>query len=171
MPANAADAERVNAIVLLRRVLEEAPSRLDKLSDTPVARRPCPAKWSPKEHLGHLLDSATINHHRLILAQLEENPALPGYDRNRWVELHGYQQRDWRELIESWRVLNRELLAAAETAPEAAWRCTCSIAGSAPQTLQFMFEEYVDHLLHHLQHIGIQVDDLRADDRRPTTND
>ncbi len=162
MAAKAANVDRVNAIALLRRLLEEAPSRLEKLPQTTVARKPSAARWSPKEHLGHLLDSAAVNHQRLVLAQLEENPALPGYDRNRWVELHGYQQRDWRELIESWRVLNRELLAAAEAASEPAWRRRCIVAGSVPQTLKIMFEEYVDHLLHHLEHIGIDVEDFRT---------
>ena len=150
------------SLILLRRLLNEVPPRLEKLPESAVVRKPSPPKWSSKEHLGHLLDSAANNYQRLVRTQLEENPAMPGYDRDRWVELQGYQKREWRELIESWRILNRQLLGAVEGAPEPAWQRTCTIAGAAPVTLQFVFEDYVDHLLHHLQHIGIEVEDFRT---------
>jgi hypothetical protein len=87
---------------------------------------------------------------------------MPGYDQNRWVALHAYRQRDWEELIELWYALNRQLLAAAESTPDSAWSRTLTVAGSEPLTLQFVFEDYVAHLLHHLQHIGIDVEDLRS---------
>src|SRR5262249_23546476 len=122
--------------------------------------KPATGKWSPKEELGHLLDSAANNHQRIVRAQLQENAALPGYEQNRWVELHKYQQRDWYDLISLWTALNRQLLAAAQSAPAAAWSCTLTVADSSPLTLKFVFEDYIQHMLHHLEHIGIAVNDL-----------
>ena len=114
-------------------------------------------KWSPKEELGHLLDSAANNHQRLVRAQLEDSPAMPGYEQARWVALHNYQGGDWEELIERWRRLNQQLLAVAEAAPSAAWSRTCTVGGQGPLTLQFILEDYVQHMLHHLDHIGVKV--------------
>ena len=74
--------------LLLRRLLEEVPPRLENLPEAAIARKPTPVKWSPKEQLGHLLDSAANNHQRMVRTQLEDNPAMPGYDGDRWVELH-----------------------------------------------------------------------------------
>src|SRR5271169_3891083 len=108
----------------LRTLIEEVPPRLSKLAQSQAELKPAPSKWSPKEELGHLLDSAANNHQRIVRAQLEDRPAMPGYDGPAWVELHAYQKRDWRELVETWVALNRQLLAAAETAPEAAWSRT-----------------------------------------------
>ena len=54
------------------------------------------------------------------------------------------------------------LLAAAEAVPNSAWSRTCTIADSAPLTLQFVFDDYLDHMLHHLRHMGVEVDDLVA---------
>jgi hypothetical protein len=153
--------------LLLRRLLEQVPARLENLSEAAVARKPSPVKWSAKEQLGHLLDSAANNHQRLVRTQLEDNPALPDYHGDRWVELHRYQQSDWRELIERWRTLNRQLLAAVESSSESAGQRTCTIGRSAPVTLQFVFEDYVDHMLHHLQHIGIEVGDFRKSFSEP----
>jgi hypothetical protein len=93
---------------------------------------------------------------------LEDNPAMPGYDQSAWVAVHAYQRRDWRELIEWWQALNRQLLAAAEAVPDSAWSRRLTVAGSDPLTLQFVFEDYLTHMLHHLQHIGIEVDDIRS---------
>jgi DinB superfamily len=146
----------------LRDLLARVPDRLLWLSADMVDSKPTPSAWSPKEELGHLLDSAANNHQRIVRAQLEDKPALPGYEQNRWVSIHAYQRRDWEELIQLWQALNRQLLAAAEAVPEAAWSRTLTVAGSEPLTLEFVFDDYVAHMLHHLRHIGVEVDDIRS---------
>ena len=69
-------------------------------------------------------------------------------------------RRDWRSLIERWTALNRQLLAAAEAVPDSAWSRTCTIADSRPLTLQFVFDDYVDHMLQHLRHMGVEMEDF-----------
>jgi len=149
-------------LTLLRDLLQRVPGRLEGLSKEKVESKPTPSTWSPKEELGHLLDSAANNHQRIVRAQSEDKLALPGYEQSRWVAVHAYQRRDWKELIDVWQALNRQLLAAAESVPDFAWSHTLTVAGSEPLTLRFVFEDYVTHMLHHLQHIGIEVDDLRS---------
>jgi len=68
---------------------------------------------------------------------------------------------EWVELIEIWRALNRQLSAAAQAVPDEAWSRAMTIANSEPLTLKFVFEDYLKHMLHHLEHIGIEVDDLQ----------
>jgi hypothetical protein len=147
----------------LRTLINEVPPKLSKLPLSQVELKPSPVKWSPKEELGHLLDSAANNHQRIVRTQLEHEPKMPGYDGDAWVELHKYQQRNWQEMIDLWRDLNRQLLAAAEAAPESAWSRTCTIADSLPLTLKFVFEDYIDHMVHHLKHIGVQVNDRKPE--------
>jgi hypothetical protein len=151
----------MQGLPLLKTLLDTMPSRLGKIPSS-QAEMPGSAQWSPKEELGHLLDSAANNHQRIVRAQLEDRPAMPGYDGDRWVELHAYRQRDWRELIGLWQALNRQLLAAAEAVPDSAWSRTCTIADSKPLTLKFVFEDYLDHMMHHLEHLGIRLEDLKA---------
>ena len=151
----------MQGLIKLRALLNEVPPRLNKLPLSQVELKPSPVKWSPKEELGHLLDSAANNHQRIVRTQLEDEPKMPGYDGNAWVKLHKYQHRDWPEMIELWHALNQQLLAAAEAVPDPAWPRTCTIADSLPLTLKFVFEDYVDHMVHHLRHIGIEVDDLK----------
>lgn len=147
---------------LLRDLLQQVPNRLEKLSQNKVENKPAPTTWSPKEELGHLLDSAANNHQRIVRAQFEDKLAMPGYEQNCWVAVNAYQRRDWKELIEVWQALNRQLLAASEAVPDDAWSHTLTVASSEPMTLQFVFDDYVAHMLHHLQHIGIEVDDIKS---------
>jgi len=147
----------------LRALINEIPLRLNKLAPSQVELKPSLSKWSPKQELGHLLDSAANNHQRIVRTQLEDSPKMPGYDGDAWVELHGYQQRNWEEMIELWRALDLQLLTAAEAAPDPAWSRTCTIADSLPLTLKFVFEDYLEHMIHHLKHIGIDMDDLKLE--------
>ena len=150
----------MEALNVLRNLLDHLPARLERLPAGQLTLKPDANRWSKQEEFGHLLDSASNNHQRIVRAQLQENPAMPGYEGDRWVELHHYQQREWRGLIAIWHALNQQLLTAASAAPKAAWQRTCTIAGSPPVALAFVFEDYIHHMLHHLRHIGVEVDDL-----------
>jgi DinB superfamily len=155
------------ALNSLRELLQRVPSHLERLSKDQVEGKATPSAWSPKEELGHLLDSAANNHQRIVRAQFENNLAMPGYEQNRWVAAHRYQSRDWHELIDLWKAFNRQLLAAAESVPESAWSNTLTVANSAPLTLEFVFDDYLVHMLHHLQHIGIETTDLASNGTMP----
>jgi hypothetical protein len=150
----------VNSLQSLRELIARLPGRLSAIPIDKAAQKPKPDAWSIKQELGHLLDSAANNHQRIVRAQLEEKPAMPGYDGDAWVELHRYQERDWSMLIDGWAALNRQLLAAAEAVPDAASTRTLTIADSAPLTLQFVFDDYIDHMLGRLRHMGVPVEDL-----------
>ena len=144
----------------LRFALTVMPGRLAGLSNERASASPAPQSWSPKQELGHLIDSAANNLQRIVRAQIENHLALPGYDGDRWVEVHGYRERYWSDLIALWRAGNSQLLAAAESAPQAAWSHTLSIGGGEPVTLRFVLDDYVDHMAGHLRHIGVEVDDI-----------
>jgi DinB superfamily len=147
--------ERFSAIVT------SAAHALRNLSPADASPRPKPGAWSKKEELGHLIDSAINNYARIIRAQNEDAPALPGYQQDVWVERQGYQDRDWSELISLWSAFNQHMLAAARRIPAEALTHTCTIAGSKPLTLEFVIEDYVDHMVHHLQHIGLDLSQFR----------
>jgi hypothetical protein len=153
----------MESLSLLKSLLEQIPGRLHAISSSQAAEKRTMSAWSRKEELGHLLDSTANNHQRIVRAQLEDRLAMPGYEQNRWVAIHRYQDRAWPELIELWQALNRQLLSAAESVPEDAWTRTLTIANSDPLTLRFVFDDYLKHMLHHLKHIGIEVDDLARD--------
>lgn len=150
----------MNSLESLRELIAHLPERLAGLPRDNVETKAASNSWSGKEELGHLLDSAANNYQRIVRTQIEEKPAMPNYDGDAWVALQRYQERDWRTLIGLWVSLNRQLLSAAEAATDSSWSRTLTIGDSAPLTLQFVFDDYVDHMLHHLRHMGVEVEDL-----------
>lgn len=134
-------------------LLEVTPARLAAISDQDAARRSGPRRWSPKEILGHLVDSAGNNHQRFVRAQLSSSVESPGYDQEHWVATQNYISEPWSDLIQLWLHFNRHLLHIMRTVHEDALETPISIRGAAPVTLSHVMVDYVRHLEHHLQQI------------------
>jgi nitroreductase len=148
----------------LASIVYEASVRLGAIAPERAGEKSAPDRWSPKEELGHLVDSATVNHQRIVRTILEDRPALPTYDGDRWVALHGYQSSQWMELIKLWLAVNEHILCVVDTVTADQWARTCTVDNSAPMTLSALVMSYIDHLLNHLSHIGIETSDLSEGD-------
>ncbi|MFB3921749.1 MAG: DinB family protein [Terriglobia bacterium] len=134
-------------------LLDEAPGRLLRFSDAEAEARPAPDKWSKKEILGHLIDSVSNNHQRIVRMQLQPQLSFPGYRQELWVGTQRYQQEPWRVMIQAWEGFNRHLLHVIAQIPEEKLANRCSLDGGEPMTLEFLVRDYVRHLRHHLGQI------------------
>jgi len=124
--------------------------QLKYISEEKLSQKPSPAKWSKKEIIGHLIDSAQNNIRRFIVAQYEDNPFIK-YDQDKWVALNNYQHADSSLLLELWYLMNRQIVGILQnTSAEAAQR-TCS-TGDA-HTIEWLAEDYVKHLKHHIHQV------------------
>jgi hypothetical protein len=148
----------------LRATIAASEPRLLALTDADTVRRHAPGKWSPREIIGHLIDSASNNHQRFVRAANMEDLVLPGYDQERWVELQNYQQAAWVELVAFWAAFNRHIARVMTSIPEdartrprqrhnlheVAWQ---PVPQTEPATLGYFMNDYVDHLEHHLRQV------------------
>jgi hypothetical protein len=127
--------------------------RLRKIDDAAASKRPAPGKWSNKEILGHLIDSAANNHQRFVRLQLTARIDLPGYEQDDWVRVQRYQERSWHEIIELWQVYNTHLAALIRGVDPAALRHIWHMPDGNEEDLEFIMRDYVRHLRHHLKQI------------------
>jgi len=118
-----------------------------------AAHRPVAGKWSPKEVLGHLIDSAANNHQRFVRAQQTDALTMPGYEQNHWVSSQGYQDVDWSHLVALWTHLNLHLADVIARIPPSKYSVPCTIGGDAPVPLEAIVVGYRDHLHHHMAQI------------------
>ena len=145
--------------------LRHAAPALLALDDDATGRRPSPGTWSPREIIGHLIDSASNNHQRFVRVRDRDDLVVEGYEQDDWVAAQGWQERPWMETLELWRLYNLHLAhVIASTPRELAERVTTrhnlhlrawkKIAEGAPTTLGWFMEDYLGHLEHHLAQAG-----------------
>jgi hypothetical protein len=143
-------------VTALASVVARALPLLSAIPDDTASIKPAPTKWSKKEILGHLIDSAANNHQRFVRLQLQPEIGLPGYDQDSWVRLNRYQQKPWTEIIALWSAYNRHLVSVIESIDDSAlghvWH-----APDGDVTLEFIATDYVRHVKHHLTQIGIEA--------------
>jgi len=137
----------------LGRTVAQAQPLLMKLDNADASTRPSEKKWAKKQILGHLLDSAGNNHQRFVRATLQGSLTFPGYEQDRLVELQKFTELDWNFLVEFWAAQNRFLAHVINNLPANAAKVTCNIGNHAPATLEWLAQDYVAHLKHHLNQI------------------
>ena len=134
-------------------ILADTRPRLTRISETRSEEPVAPGKWSRKEILGHLIDSASNNHQRFVRTQLSSEVSFPGYAQTQWVETQGYQSEPWQNLIQLWAGFNRHIFHFVSRIPEDCADNRCALDGGEPLTLRFLVEDYIRHLEHHLAQI------------------
>ena len=116
--------------------------------------KPARGKWSKKEIVGHLIDSAQINLQRFVRCTYEENFKLI-YEQDEWVAAAHYQQTEVKEILDLWILLNRQILRVLSNYPvdRLSVKCDTDKNGVALHTVEWLAEDYVRHMRHHLAQI------------------
>ena len=118
--------------------------------------KPAPNKWSNKEIIGHLCDSAMINLQRFVRCTYEENFKLI-YEQDEWVAAHRYQEMDTGMLLELWRLLNAQIARVLNSYPTDRWQAQCDSSKKEVglHTVEWLAADYLCHLRVHLNQIKI----------------
>ena len=91
--------------------IQTLPKAYNSMSEIEISNRPLPNKWSKKEILGHLCDSAINNINRFIKIQYEEQPfVIQSYNQNQWVIFQNYQERPLDEILNLFLALNKQII-------------------------------------------------------------
>ncbi len=147
---------RTTIDVAAKQLLEISPEK----SQVPRAQ----GKWSPKEIIGHLIDSASNNHQRFVRAQFTDDLIFAGYEQEGWVRVQNYQRESWPDLVQLWRLYNQHILHLISLVPEETRTklryqhnlqqiASDTLSETEPVTLEWFMRDYVDHLKKHLKQI------------------
>lgn len=148
----------------LNSTLESAEKKLRAINEEQSARKSSPEKWSNKEILGHLIDSSFNNMIRFVNGQFKSDLVFSGYNQNKWVEAQNYHDAEWKFLIDLWKVNNLQLVRVIKSIPDdilrksttnhnydqIAWK---ELSKNESTTLQYLIEDYIGHMKHHLNQI------------------
>ncbi len=154
----------LDALEDFRETVEAGATRLLLINEERSEQRSSDGKWSAKEIIGHLIDSAANNHQRFVRAQFTDDLVFPGYAQAEWVQAQGYQRESWPQLVGFWQAYNQHLhhiisclpeeqlkkLRAPHSLQQIAWK---TVSAQQPVTLEYLIRDYIAHLKHHLDQI------------------
>jgi hypothetical protein len=133
-------------------ILDTIPTQLRAFSEEEFSSIPAPSKWSKKQIIGHLIDSATNNHHRFVRAQFDDKPTIL-YEQESWNEYSYYQSMSQEHIISFWEMYNRHIVELTQRIPTELLSRECMMSDGKGYSIAWLFEDYVRHLEHHLRQI------------------
>lgn len=139
----------------LREIVTAYSTAFTGLPEADFSAKPLPEKWSKKEIVGHLIDSAQNNLRRFVVAQYESVPPHIVYDQDFWVRANGYQNMQSLDVIVLWTLVNFRICSVLENMPEANYSKPCNTSKGVAElrTLEWLAQDYVKHLKHHINQI------------------
>ena len=133
--------------IQLEELVNEYTPLMKAISPDNMNYKPALNKWSKKEIIGHLVDSALTNSRRFVVAQYEEAPHIV-YAQDEWVIASAYQDYNSDDLIQLWVLINKHICKILTKMPEHLWNRTCMT--KELHTLEWLAEDYIKHLKHHM---------------------
>jgi hypothetical protein len=147
--------EMKSVIDELNTVVTTVAAKLSFMPETDFDAKPDPRKWSKKEVLGHLIDSAHNNLRRFVVGQYESTPPHIIYEQEAWVAANDYQHELGENLVTLWRLINHRIAAVLSNLPIEAYSHLCNTGKGevSLRALDWLAADYIKHMKHHVNQI------------------
>jgi len=117
-------------------------------------------KWTLKEMVAHLIDSASNNHQRFVRLQLEPVLVFPKYDAEEWKNATKITSFDYAILVTLWKTYNALLMHLIENMNPATlshvWR-----REDKDISLEALIHDYFGHMDLHRKMFEERVEEIR----------
>ncbi len=145
----------------LIKLIEEWEPKLSQLPEELLATRRNSQNRTIKQIVGHMIDSASNNTHRIIHLQYQASPLIfPDYanlgNNDRWIAIQNYQDEDWYNLVQLWKYSNTHIVHVINNVSMDKLDNVWISALNDTISLNEMINDYLRHIRLHLS----EVDDL-----------
>jgi hypothetical protein len=139
-------------------LIEEWEPRLQKLTENTIVEKRNTQNRNIKQIVGHLVDSASNNLHRIIHLQYQPSPLnFPDYanlgNNDRWIAIQHYQEENWENLVQLWKYSNLHFIHIIKHVDPSKLENMWISALNQNFTLREMVHYYLKHLKLHLGEI------------------
>lgn len=124
-----------------------------------------PDKWSLKQIIGHLIDSASNNHQRIVRLQISEAISFSDYDKDEWLAIGNYNQYNFRDLLDLLVHYNKLIAFLIGKIDESSFGNRWMIDGGNEKTLKEIALQYLEHLNIHIDQFIIRLGEIRKAER------
>ena len=138
----------------LEKLLSLGFDAISKFSEEEMSYKKGVDKWSKKEILGHLIDSAVNNLQRFTEIQFSEQPyQIRNYNQVALVSANDYQNSEAEELLNFWLSINTRIKEVIKRQTDKTLSFKVKVNEDTIVDLSFLIEDYINHINHHLQQI------------------
>ncbi len=136
--------------------------KLSNLSDAVITERRNSQDRTIKQIVGHMVDSAGNNTHRMVFLQHRESPfKYPNYaihgNNDKWIALQDYQHEDWQNLVQLWKFSNLHWAHVAGNVDPEKFGNLWDYGEEKLVSLGVMIIDYLPHFKLHLEEIDALI--------------
>lgn len=133
-------------------------ARLAALPERDIAEKRNKQHRTVRQIVGHMVDSATNNTHRIIHMHYQSSPVIyPDYanlgNNDRWIAIQNYQGEEWDHLVQLWVATNRHILHLFRQVDDSKLSSKWISALGDEVSLEAMILDYPRHFKLHLNEI------------------
>jgi predicted MPP superfamily phosphohydrolase len=150
-------------ITEINSLIDEWEPKLKALSEPSITERLNSQNRSIKMILGHLIDSASNNIHRIVHLQYQNTPfEFPNYatfgNNDRWIAIQNYQNENWADMIQLWKFSYLHFCHVIENVNESKLNNEWISGPGEKIKLKEMIEDFPKHLKLHLNEINYLIE-------------
>jgi hypothetical protein len=144
----------------IKRLIDNWEQKLKELPVKTITEKRNKQNRSIKQILGHLIDSASNNHHRFVRLQYNSELIFPDYtkDNDTWIAIQNYQNENWENLVELWKYFNLHLIHVMINIDTDKLENIWYDGSIIPVSLNNMITGYIEHFKLHLNEIQELID-------------
>lgn len=144
-----------SAINKLQELLTQGETYFKSADESHLREPYMPGKWSRKQILGHLIDSAVNNLTRFTEIGYQPQPyAYREYNQSELVKINNYQETDTAELLQLWLSLNKQIVRVMQSVTEHRLNLKIRFTDGSLSDLRYIMHDYPEHLEHHMRQIA-----------------
>lgn len=147
----------------IEEIIEIFSNDFSKVSEEIASVRISNDKWTLKEIIGHLIDSASNNHQRFIRLQITEELEFPDYRHDEWLSIENHQNMKFSELLMLFcyynKLIKNIILNIDEKCLKNKWIVDWDEKSSFV-SLDDLIIHYADHMKIHLIHFRERLSEL-----------
>ena len=148
---------RINNQELLN-LIEVWEPRFLSLGENDITVRRNSQNRNIKQIVGHMVDSASNNTHRIVHLQYQPSPfTFPDYanfgNNDRWIAIQSYQSENWTNLVQLWKFANLHIVHVINHVNEDKLDNQWTSAKGENISLKMMIIDYLRHFKLHLEEI------------------
>ena len=109
-----------------------------------------PGKWSPKELLGHLIDTERIMTFRALCIARGDKNSFPGFDQDPYVQQGKFDAVPLELLLADFESQRKAIISLVQTLPDGSFKEIGSANGN-PMSTRALLWIIPGHFMHHFQ--------------------